>query len=165
MTDSFLASPGVWLGAAAGNVVAADSIVPSDLVGREQGSGRQVRAQVDEPELRAELTDAVQGLAQTGIIDTTLPEAVCKVSLHPENLLPLGLGFLEHLGVQALDRRVLVRLEQKLARLGRIQDVARPRIPVHLGGQRQRHALSADEAFDLLGQEARGCGARMRSVW
>jgi hypothetical protein len=98
----------------AGRVVAADSIVPTDLIGREQGSGRQVRAQVDEPELGAELADAVQGLAQTGIIDAALPEALRKVRLRPENLVPLGLGFLEHAGVQALDRRVLVRPEQEL---------------------------------------------------
>jgi hypothetical protein len=124
-----------------------------------------VRAQVDEPKLGAELADAVQSLAQDGFIDVAMPEALREVSLHPENLLPFGLGFLEHLDVQALDGRVLVRPERELAGLGRIQDVARPGIPVHLGGKRQRHALSTDEAFDLLGQEARGCGARMRSVW
>ncbi|MCK7507894.1 MAG: hypothetical protein MZV70_30145 [Desulfobacterales bacterium] len=119
----------------AGPLIAAYRIVPSDLVGREQGSGRQVRAQVDEPKLGAELADAVQGLAQDGFIDVAMPEALCEVSLHPENLLPLDLGFLEHLDVQALDRRVLVRPEREAGRprphpgRGAARDTRSPRRP------------------------------------
>ena len=55
------------LRSAAGPLVAAHGIVPSDLIGREQGAGRQVRAQADEPELRAELADAAQDFALAAV--------------------------------------------------------------------------------------------------
>ena len=35
-----------------------------------------MRAQVDKPELGAELADAVQDLAQTGLVDVAMPKAL-----------------------------------------------------------------------------------------
>ena len=48
---------------AAGPLVAPHGTVSHDLPGREQGAGRQVRAQLGKPEHRAELADAVQDFA------------------------------------------------------------------------------------------------------
>jgi hypothetical protein len=159
-----LESPCVMGGIAAGHVVAAHDIVPQDLVGCEQGSSRQVRAQVDEAKLGAKPADAIEGVPQARIVYVAMPEALRKVSLRLENLFPLRLGFLEHAGIHVLDRSELVRLECQLTGVGRIQDVARPGVSVHLSGQCQGHALPADEAFDLLGQEAGRCGAPEHGV-
>jgi hypothetical protein len=150
--------------AAAGHLIAAHGIVPRDLVGREQGPSRQVRAQVDEPKLGAKLADSIKGAAQARIVYVAMPEALREGGLLLENFLSLRLGVLEHTGMQALDRRTLVRPERELAAFGRIQDVARPGVSVHLRGQCQGHALPADETFDLLGKEAGRCGAPVYGV-
>ncbi len=94
MINRFLASPRVRLGAAAGHRVAAHDLVLDKLLVREQGPCRQVRAQMDEPELGAKLANVLQARAQAGLVDVALPEALRQVSLRLENFLSLGLGFL-----------------------------------------------------------------------